>query len=88
MRVTYWDGEAGFWALTALVAVQAIAEGADARGEGRECQVVVIPLAKQGHEMGELLIAHDGLIRCVHNEVWDLPDLRTNGRKKKKVLMY
>ena len=82
VKVTDWNGEAGFWALTTLVAVQAIAERSDARWERRECQVVVIPLTKQGHEMGELLIAHHGLIRCVQNEVWDLPDLSTNSKEK------
>lgn len=51
------DGEARLGPLAALVAVDAVAEGADAGGEGRETEVVVVPLPKQGHHVSELSVA-------------------------------
>lgn len=58
------DGDAWLSSLTALITVDPIAEGADARGEGREGEIVVVPLPKQGHHVSELSVADHACICC------------------------
>lgn len=70
------DGDAWLSFLTALVAVHPVAEGADAGGEGREGEIVVIPLAKQGHHVSEFSVADHGGICCVQDVVGHLSHLR------------
>lgn len=83
------DGETGFGAFTALVTVQAVAVGANARGEGRERQVMVVPLAKEGDHVCVLAIALNTSIIGCQDTVRDLPYLhkgrkgRTEGRGRK-----
>jgi hypothetical protein len=87
--VTDLDREAGLRALTFLVTVQAVAEGADAGREGRECQVMVVPLAKEGDKVCELAIVHYTRVIGCQDTVRDLPYLhkgregRTEGRGRK-----
>lgn len=73
---TYRDGDAGLGILTALVTVHTIAEGADARGEGREGEIVVVPLTKQGHKVTELAVADNAFITCTEDVVGHLSHLR------------
>lgn len=53
------DGEARLGPLAALITVDAVAEGADAGGEGGEAEVMVVPLPKQGHQVCEVSVADD-----------------------------
>lgn len=70
------DGEARLGPLAALVTVDAVAEGADAGGEGREGEVVVVPLPKQGHQVSELCVVDDAGVRRVQDVVGHLSHLR------------
>lgn len=70
------DGEARLGPLARLVAVDAVAEGANAGREGREGEVVVVPLAKQRHHVRELLVVDDVFIRRLKDVVGHLPHLR------------
>lgn len=62
--------------LAALVTVQAVAEGADAGGERREGQIVVVPLPEQGHHMSELCVVDHAFVGCAEDVVGHLPHLR------------
>ena len=77
---TYRDGDAGLGILTALLTVHTIAEGADAGGEGREGQIVVVPLTKQGHKVTELAVADDPFILCAEDVVGHLSHLKAEER--------
>lgn len=59
------DGDARLSLLAALVTVHPVAEGADAGGEGREGDIVVIPLPKQGHHVSEFSVVDHTIVRCV-----------------------
>lgn len=74
-RCTDRDGEARLGALAGLFAVHPVAEGADAWREGREGEVMVVPLAKQRHHVRELPVADDALVRGVEDSVGHLPHL-------------
>ena len=73
---SYLDREAGLGALTALITVDAVAEGTDDRGVRCEGQVVVGPLAKDGHQVGvERITLHLRVVRS-ENTVGHLPYLQ------------
>lgn len=78
------DGETGFGAFTALVTVQAVAVGANAGGEGRERQVMVVPLAKEGDHVCVLAIALNTSIIGCQDTVRDLPYLQTQREGEKE----
>lgn len=59
------DGNARLSALAALITVHPVAERADAGGEGREGEIVVVPLPKNGHHVSELSVTDHAVIRCV-----------------------
>lgn len=59
------DGEAWLSSLAALVTVHPVAEGADAGGEGREGEIVVVPLPKQGHHVSEFPVADHACVGCI-----------------------
>lgn len=70
------DGDARLSFLAAFVAVDPVAEGADAGGEGREGEVVVVPLPEQGHHVGELRVVDHARVRRAQDVVGHLSHLR------------
>lgn len=62
--------------LTAIVTVHPVAEGADARGEGREGEIVVVKLTIQGHHVGKLSVVNYTCVRCVQDVIGHLSDLK------------
>lgn len=71
------NGDAGLRLLAALLTVHPVAEGADAGGERGEGQIVVVPLAKQGHHVSELRVADHAVVGGTEDVVGHLPHLRT-----------
>lgn len=71
------DGDAWLRALTALITVYPVAEGADAGGKGREGEIVVIPLAKQGHHVSEFSVVNHACIICSEDVIGHLSYLRS-----------
>lgn len=69
------DGDARLGALAALVTVQSAAERADAGREGREGEVVVVPLAEQGHHVSVVSVTDHGSICRSQNVVGHLSHL-------------
>lgn len=74
------DGEARLGPLAGLITVDAVAEGADAGGERREGEVVVVPLPKQGHHVSELSVVDDAGVRRVQDVVGHLSHLRDENK--------
>lgn len=70
------DGDAWLSLLTAVLTVHPIAERTDAGGEWRECEIVVIPLAKEGHHEGEVGVADHACVGCAQDVVGHLSHLR------------
>ena len=71
------DGEAGLCAVTAGVTVNAVVERADAGGVRGEGQVVVRPLAEDGHQVRvEPVVLHVRVGRA-QDAVGHLPHLET-----------
>lgn len=58
------DGDAWLSILTALLTVYPVGEGADAGREGSKGNIVVVPLAEQGHHVSELAVADHTGISC------------------------
>lgn len=58
------DGEAWLNTLTAFVTVHPVAEGDDAGGEGREGEIMVVPLPEQGHHVSELWVTDHACVCC------------------------
>lgn len=58
------DGDARLSFLTALITVDPVAEGADAGREGREGEIVVVPLTKQGHQVSVFSVVDDTRVGC------------------------
>lgn len=73
------DGEARLGPLARLIAVHAVAEGANAGRKGREGEVVVVPLAKQRHHVREFPVVDDTFVRCFKDVIGHLPHLRQEG---------
>lgn len=69
------DGDARLGALAALVTVHPVAERADAGREGREGEVVVVPLAEQGHHVSEVSVVDHVSVSHAQNVVGHLPYL-------------
>lgn len=70
-------GDARLSLLTAVVTVHPIAKGADAGGEWREGEIVVVPLAKQGHHVSEFVVANHACVSCPEDVIGHLSDLRS-----------
>lgn len=68
-------GEAGISKSAGIFTLDSIAEWADAGRVGRQGQVMVHPLAKDGHQMGVDFILLHTLVVCVQDTIWDLPHL-------------
>ena len=71
------DGEAGLSAVAAGVTVDAAVEGADAGGVRGEGQVVVRPLAEDGHQVRIERIVLHVRVGCAQDPVGHLPHLET-----------
>lgn len=70
------DGEAWLGPLARLIAVHAVAEGANAGRERREGEVVVVPLAKQCHHVRKLPVVDHAFVRRFKDVVRHLSHLR------------
>lgn len=58
------DGDTWLNVLTALITVHPVAEGADAGREGREGEIVVVPLPEQGYHVSEFSVVHHVFVPC------------------------
>uniref|UniRef100_A0A3B3B7B2 Uncharacterized protein n=1 Tax=Oryzias melastigma TaxID=30732 RepID=A0A3B3B7B2_ORYME len=69
-----------FGLFAALVTVQPVAEGADAGGDRRKTEVVVIPLAKQRDHVGKLIVIDHACISHAQDVVGHLSYLKEQNR--------
>ena len=58
------DGDTWLNVLTALITVHPVAEGADAGREGREGEIVVVPLPEQGNHVSEFSVVNHVFVPC------------------------
>lgn len=76
--VVFWDrdGDARLSSLAAFVTVNAVAEGDDAGGERRECDVVIIPLSEQSHHETEFCVVDNAVVSGAEDVVGHLSHQR------------